>query len=120
MFEDKESSGVIEKREKGSEKYFIVDASVPIARLNEVLKANFSAEGYSSVAGLILKKMEEEAEKTGKPMFIPQDGESFEIDGFRFTITDADSKQIKKVKVEKIEQNGSKRNGKNEKEGDDS
>ncbi len=118
MLEGGEESGGIEKREEpGGELYYVVDASVPIVRFNEKVNADFSAEGYTSVGGLVLKAMEDRAEKEGSPMKIPQKGDSFEIDGFLFTVEEADERQIKKVRVKPLRKSGSHRSGNGKKNG---
>ncbi|MBL1215735.1 MAG: HlyC/CorC family transporter [Ignavibacteriae bacterium] len=78
-----------------SEKKFILLGKVPIDEMNELLEYDFSSENddYDTVGGFILNL-------AGS---IPEEGNVFEYENFRFTINEVESQRINKVQLEIIE-----------------
>ncbi len=69
-----------------------VKGDAEIEEVEEMLKVDFPEGDYSTVSGLIMHHL-------GR---IPGKGESFEINGVKFIIEDADERRIKKVKILKV------------------
>jgi putative hemolysin len=81
-------------REDGS---WLVDGSTPVDELQDTLglkDLEQTAEDYSTLAGYILYKINE----------IPNTGDYFDADGFRFEIVDMDKSKIDKVLIRHIGQ----------------
>jgi putative hemolysin len=79
-------------RENGS---WLVDGVVPIDELREhvnLKEFDFEDADYSTLAGFILYKLSE----------IPNVGDHFETEGYRFEIVDMDKSKIDKVLIEKL------------------
>jgi putative hemolysin len=84
----------IVSREDGS---LLVDGTIPIDELREAvtLKEFDSEDGdFSTLAGFILYKLSE----------IPNVGDHFSTEGYRFEIMDMDKSKIDKVLIQKTEQ----------------
>ncbi len=71
---------------------FMMDARLPISEANEVLGAELSASKSHTVGGLVIAALQR----------IPEQGESVEEHGFRFTVVKATERSILKVQVEPI------------------
>ena len=67
----------------------IVKALTPVSEFNEYFKTNLSDEEFSTIGGLVLQEF-------GR---IPERGEKTSIGHFRVTVVNADSRQIKLIKV---------------------
>jgi magnesium and cobalt transporter len=68
-----------------------VRALTEIAKFNETFGTVFSDEHYDTVGGLI----------TGELGHVPQPGDTLELDGWRFTVVDADARQVELFAVER-------------------
>jgi putative hemolysin len=80
-------------REDGS---WLVDGTIPIDELREIINLkefSFEDADYSTLAGFILYKMSE----------IPEAGDLFDAEGYRFEIVDMDKSKIDKVLIRKLE-----------------
>ena len=72
---------------------FIVDATTPIEDINEYFQIAIDDENdFDTVAGMIIQTLE----------YLPKKGDSIVIDGFKFTVKDADTRKIITVLVEKF------------------
>ena len=70
-----------------------VDARVDIDDLNDALDAELPEdEDYDTVGGYVVATL-------GR---IPSKGDTFEADGFRFTVTDAERTKVKRVRIERL------------------
>ncbi len=67
----------------------IVKALTPIDEFNEHFDTNFSEQEFSTIGGLVLQRFG----------YIPEREETINIGSFRFTVLNADSRQIKLLKV---------------------
>lgn len=73
--------------------YYRVKAITEVASFNETLSATFSDEDFDTIGGLVTSKF-------GR---LPKNGESVEIDNFKFTVLRADSRRLHLLKVERVE-----------------
>ena len=71
------------------EQNHVVKALTPVSEFNEYFKTNFSDEEFSTIGGLVIQEF-------GR---IPERGEKTFIGPFRVTVVNADSRQIKLIKV---------------------
>lgn len=71
------------------EENHIVKALTPVDEFNEYFKTSFSDQEFTTIGGLVLQQFSH----------IPERGESIQIGPFLFTILNADSRQIKLIKV---------------------
>ena len=73
---------------------YIILGKTLIDDLNELLEKDFSSENddYDTVGGFIFNHFGT----------IPQDGDSFEHEGCKFSVKEIDNKRINKVLVEKL------------------
>jgi CBS domain containing-hemolysin-like protein len=70
-----------------------VDARMHIDDFNDELEANLSEdEDYDTIGGFVFATLGH----------IPEEGESFEWDGLRFTVTEAERTKIRKLRLEKL------------------
>lgn len=83
---DVDDESYIKKFDEGNH---IVKAITPVDEFNEYFKTNFSDQEFTTVGGLILQQF-------GR---IPERGETLHIGPFLVTILNADSRQIKLIKV---------------------
>ncbi len=74
---------------KFDEDNYIVKALTPVDEFNEYFETNFSDQEFTTVGGLVLQQFGH----------IPERGETINIGPFLITILNADSRQIKLVKV---------------------
>ena len=70
-------------------KNHIVKALTPLSEFNEYFRTNFSDEEFSTIGGLVIQEF-------GR---IPERGEITSVGPFRVTVLNADSRQIKLIKV---------------------
>ncbi len=78
---------------KVSDNEFIVDATTPIEDINEYFGTAIDDENdFDTVAGMIIQTLE----------YLPQKGDSIVVDGFKFTVNDADNRKIITVLVENL------------------
>lgn len=89
--EDNESDKIIQSKD-GS---FIVQADTNLLYLNSKIGSNFEDKEVSTIGGFLLNKIDK----------IPNKGEKFEIDGYKFVILDATETNIEKIVILKIENN---------------
>jgi putative hemolysin len=73
---------------------YIFSGNLPIGRVEQLLNMEISDEDYSTIAGFVVSKL-------GR---VPQAGENFDLDGLRVDILESTSKQIRKLRVEKKQQ----------------
>ncbi|NWF49161.1 MAG: HlyC/CorC family transporter [Ignavibacteriaceae bacterium] len=85
---DKEEIPVV----KLSENAFQLLGKVSIDQLNELTSSDFSSDEFDTVGGLVLNQ-------AGS---VPYLGYAFELNGYKFTVSEIIRKRIKKVTVEKI------------------
>ena len=83
---DVDDESYIKKFDEGNH---IVKAITPVDEFNEYFKTNFSDQEFTTVGGLVLQQF-------GR---IPERGETLHIGPFLVTILNADSRQIKLIKV---------------------
>ena len=70
-----------------------VDARMHIDDFNDEIEANLSEdEDYETIGGFVFATLGH----------IPEEGESFENDGLRFTVTEAERTKIRKLRVERL------------------
>ena len=74
---------------KFDDEHYIVKALTPIDEFNEYFESHFSDEDADTIGGLVLKAMGH----------IPERDENVLIRGFRFTVLNADSRQVRLLKV---------------------
>ncbi|MDT8427339.1 MAG: transporter associated domain-containing protein [Pseudomonadales bacterium] len=74
---------------KFDDQHYIVKALTPIDEFNEYFATEFSAQDADTIGGLVLQELRH----------IPERDESVSIGGIRFTILNADSRQIRLLKV---------------------
>lgn len=74
---------------KFDEENFIVKALTPLDEFNEYFNSNFSDQEFATVGGLVLQQFSH----------IPERGETIKIGKFLITVLNADSRQIKLLKV---------------------
>ncbi len=72
---------------------YLVDGSMRLEDLDEMLNTSYENDDYDSVAGYVLSELDH----------MPEIGESFEDTDFRFTVTAMDKNRIDKVFVEKLQ-----------------
>ena len=70
-------------------KNHIVKALTPLSEINEYFRTNFSDEEFSTIGGLVIQEF-------GR---IPERGEIISVGPFQVTVLNADSRQIKLIKV---------------------
>ena len=70
---------------------YLVEASTPIAEVNEVLGTSFDTDEYDTIAGILIDEL-------GK---IPQQGEEIKLNGFVFRIIAGDNRRIALLEVER-------------------
>jgi CBS domain containing-hemolysin-like protein len=71
---------------------YTLDSRVSIDDLNELLGTELPSEGVDSVGGLVLKVLRE----------VPQEGETFVLDGVAFTVQQVKNNRISKVVIELV------------------
>jgi len=70
-----------------------VDARMHIDDFNDEMEANLSEDAdYETIGGFVFATLGH----------IPEQGESFECDGLRFTVTDAERTKIRKLRLERL------------------
>ncbi len=79
---------------KFDEEHFIVKALTPIEEFNEYFDTDYSDEEADTIGGLVLHKLRH----------IPERDESVTVGPFRFTVLNADSRQIRLLKVTRMRQ----------------
>ncbi|MGB7623276.1 MAG: hemolysin family protein, partial [Terriglobia bacterium] len=77
-----------------SDDKYIFSGNLPIGRVEELLNMEISDEDYSTIAGFVVSKL-------GR---VPQSGEHLDLDGLHVDILESTSKQIRKLRVEKQQQ----------------
>ncbi len=72
---------------------FLVKGETPIREVNERINSRFEDNHFLTIAGLIMDKMEK----------MPNQQDSIDIDGFRFTILEIEKNRICKIRLKKIQ-----------------
>lgn len=85
---------------KFDDEHFIVKALTPVEEFNDYFETHFSDEEADTIGGLVLHKLRH----------IPERDESVTIGAFRFTVLNADSRQIRLLKVTRLRRAASSRN----------
>jgi CBS domain containing-hemolysin-like protein len=80
----------VERRESGG---FEIDGGVSLSEVNDVLGVNLDAEGFDTVAGLVLDRLNR----------APETGDTVEEGDYRFEVTAVDAKRILTVEAIPIE-----------------
>lgn len=70
---------------------YTVKATASIEDINEFFDSNFSSDGFDTIGGQLLKSF-------GR---LPERGESTIVDGFEFTILNADSRRLRLLKMKR-------------------
>ncbi len=70
---------------------FIFSGNLSVGKVEELLDMEISDEDYSTIAGFVIAKL-------GR---VPLSGEHLQLDGLKIEVLDSDSKQIRKLRVEK-------------------
>lgn len=84
---------------KFDEQHYIVKALTPLDDFNEYFDSAFDEEEADTVGGLVLRKLKH----------IPERDEAVTIDRYRFTVLNADSRQIRLLKVTRPAPGGTRR-----------
>lgn len=74
---------------KFDDQHYIVKALTPVDEFNEYFGSSFNEEDADTIGGLVLRELRH----------IPERDESVTIDAFQFTVLNADSRQIRLLKV---------------------
>jgi CBS domain containing-hemolysin-like protein len=74
------------------EETYLMDARLPISEVNELLGTSLPAVESHTIGGLMMARLRH----------IPQEGESIEEAGFRFTVTEATDRAVVKLQVEPV------------------
>ena len=78
---------------KKTDEKFLIDGTTSIEDFNEYFDTFISDENdFNTIAGIIIQTLEK----------LPQKGDSIVIDGFKFTVDEANSRKIIKILVEKF------------------
>ena len=72
------------------EDIYLMDARLPISEANEVLGINLPVTEFHTLGGLVMARLRQ----------IPRQGESVVEQGYRFTVTQADERAARKLRVE--------------------
>ena len=86
---DQQEEAQIRKLEKGR---FLIAALTPIEEFNEFFDVGLNDDEMDTIGGLIVQRF-------GR---LPSIGESVEIDAFRFTVQDGDSRQVKLLEMQNL------------------
>jgi putative hemolysin len=73
---------------------YAVDGSIPVVEFNQEMSSQLSDEWGETIGGLLLHHYGE----------LPPQGDTIEIDGFRFIVTEVEENRIKTVEFEKIQE----------------
>jgi magnesium and cobalt transporter len=68
---------------------FVISALTPIADFNERFGSRFTDEDYDTVGGLV----------TATAGYVPEIGETIEVEGFRFEVTQADDRRVHQLQL---------------------
>lgn len=77
---------LIEHRADGS---WLLDGGLPLEQLSDLLERSFVSKDYYTLAGLVLAHLQS----------MPEPGQSFELDGYRFKVAETEGQRIVKVEV---------------------
>lgn len=88
-----QSSQMIQQVESATEKAWLVQALTPIEQFNETLGTNFSDEEVETMAGLLLQEI---------GLVSDLKGQCIEIEGWKFTILEADARTIHLIRAEQL------------------
>lgn len=70
-----------------------VDARTDIDHLNDEFELNLpDDEDYETIGGFVFSRLG----------YIPKTGESFDYDNLKFTIASAETRKIKRIKIQKV------------------
>lgn len=79
--------------QKVSDDEYIVTGSAKLDDINDILETSFESDDYDSIAGHLINELEH----------IPSEGESIDLDGYRFRIDRMDKNRIDQIHVYRIE-----------------
>ena len=72
---------------------YLVEGSMRLEDLDEMLGTSYECDDYDSVAGYCLSELDH----------MPEEGETFEDENFRFTVVEMARNRIDKVRIEKLD-----------------
>ncbi|PLY16094.1 MAG: hypothetical protein C0631_04865 [Sedimenticola sp.] len=78
--------------EHESETSHLMNGRMPISEVNDILYAKFPVEEAHTIGGLIVSRLRH----------IPEEGDSIEENGYRFTVLEADARSVIKVRLEQL------------------
>ena len=73
--------------QKISEREYVIEGSIKLDDLNELLELELDSEDYDSLGGFIIERLDH----------LPQAGESIEYNNMKFVVQQVDKKRIEKV-----------------------
>lgn len=85
---DKPEPRIFEREDKS----YLVDGSLEIEKLSEILHIEFPSENYRTLAGFLIKQIGE----------IPDVGDSTTYGQYKFEVVDMDQKRVDKVLIQKL------------------
>jgi len=84
---------VVEKPLALADGAMVVDGAVKMRDLETQYSMELPEDpAYETLGGFVLARLG----------FIPQGGESFEVDGFRFTVLEVDRRRVARVKIQRV------------------
>lgn len=86
---EKSEPEIFERKDKS----FLVDGSIEIRKLAELLQAEFNTKDYTTLGGFVMKML-------GK---IPKTGDTLNYGIYKFEVIDMDGKRVDKVLIEKVD-----------------
>lgn len=86
---DKSEPEIFQRKDKS----YLVDGSIEIKKLSELLFVEFAAKDYTTLGGFLMKRL-------GK---IPKVGDIITYSLYKFEVMDMDGKRVDKVLIEKLE-----------------
>ncbi|MCG7899555.1 MAG: hypothetical protein JAY85_14000, partial [Candidatus Thiodiazotropha weberae] len=78
--------------EHESENSHLVSGRTPISEINDILHVQFPVEEALTIGGLMISRIRH----------IPVEGDSFEEQGHRLTVVEADERSVVKVRIERL------------------
>ena len=73
--------------QKLNDREYLIEGSIKLDDLNELLELGLESEDYDSLGGFIIERLDH----------LPQAGESIEYEGMKFVVQQVDKKRIEKV-----------------------
>lgn len=72
-----------------AENDYLVDGQIKLGDLNDLLESNLISEDYDSLGGYIMEHLDR----------LPEQGDSFDSEGFHFSVESLDKNRIEKVRI---------------------